>query len=121
MRFCKAVNLRTGAVLGERVEVAATFYHRALGLLGRRALKSGAGMFIPGCSAIHTFFMLFPIDALFLDEHHRITKALVNMKPFRIAISPRGTKSVLELPCGTLSQGICHRGDAVSFSLCTEE
>jgi len=71
-------------VLGIDAEVAETFAERAKGLIGRRSLDPGRGLLIPRCNAIHTFFMRFPIDAIFLDRHGRVVKTVRNIRPWRL-------------------------------------
>lgn len=115
MRVAKAVHLKKGEVFADQVGVATTLYQRTRGLLGRGALKDGEGLFIPKCKSIHTFFMRFPIDVLFLDRNNAVTKIVPCLVPFRIAVGPWRTSGVLELQCGTLGEGRFDRGDTISF------
>jgi uncharacterized membrane protein (UPF0127 family) len=115
MRVAKAVHLKTGEVCADQVGVATTFYQRTRGLLGRAAVKNGEGLYIPRCKSIHTFFMRFPIDVLFLDKDNAVTRMIPCLVPFRIAVGPWPTSSVLELQCGTLAEGRFDRGDTISF------
>jgi uncharacterized membrane protein (UPF0127 family) len=61
---------------------------------------TGTGLVLPRCSSIHTCFMHFTIDIVFLDANNRVIKVVENLKPWRIAYCPRA-KTVLELPGGT--------------------
>src|SRR5918992_3438747 len=79
----------------ERCLVAETPLSRLRGLLGRSRLASGEGLLIRPTSAIHTCFMRFPIDAVFLDRDLVVVKIVSNLRPWRVA-ARRGTKSVLE-------------------------
>lgn len=115
MRVAKAVHLKNEEVFAHQVGVATTFYQRTRGLLGRDALKDGEGLFIPRCRAIHTFFMRFPIDVLFVDKNNAVTKIVPCLVPFRIAVGPWRTSGALELQCGTLGEGRFDRGDTISF------
>ena len=72
---------------------------RMRGLLGRKGLEAGDGMLITKTSSIHTFFMAFPIDAVFLDKELRVRRIAHDVRPFRMAWKP-GSRSVLELPAG---------------------
>ncbi len=74
---------------------------RMRGLLGRSALPPGGGMLIERCASIHTFFMRFPIDAVFLDAGLVVRKVAPNLKPWRLA-SCWSAGCVLELPAGAL-------------------
>ena len=71
---------------GVRAEVARTFPQRARGLIGRRGLEAGEGMLILKCNAIHTFFMRFPIDAVFFDKDDHVVKTVRNIRPWRFMV-----------------------------------
>ncbi len=72
---------------------------RMRGLLGRKSLEPGAGLLIPRTSSIHTFFMAFPIDAVFLDRDLRVRSVVRDVRPFRMIFRP-GSRNVLELAAG---------------------
>jgi uncharacterized membrane protein (UPF0127 family) len=69
------------------------------GLLGRDGLAEGEGMLFTRTGSIHTFFMRFPIDAVFCDRELRVLKVVRELPPWRTA-SKRGAKVVVELPAG---------------------
>ena len=115
MSHLRALNIRTNQVLAGQVQVAASFYHRTKGLLGRAGMKKGEGLYITQCSSIHTFFMRFSIDILFLDKERKITKMVSKLKPFRVAFGARRTIGVLELPEGTVDKNQCEIGDLISL------
>lgn len=75
--------MRTIRVQNIRAEVAETFCERARGLIGHRPLAPGEGMLILRCNCIHTFFMRFPIDAVFLDKEDRVVRIVRNIQPWR--------------------------------------
>ena len=75
---------------------------RMVGLLGRRGLAAGDGLVIRPCYAIHTWFMRFPIDVLFLDEAGSVLRAVEALPPFRFASGGRHARVTVELPAGTL-------------------
>jgi uncharacterized membrane protein (UPF0127 family) len=85
-----------------RVDTADTFWKRALGLMGKPRLEAGRGLLIPRCRSIHTCFMRFPIDVIFLDEQNRTVKIIRNIKPWRLAWGDRKACSVLEVESGWL-------------------
>lgn len=80
-------------------ELADGFFSRARGLLGRRGLPAGEGMLIRPCSSVHTFFMRFPVDVVFLDEHLTVLHVVSRLRPFRAALR-RGAHATLELAAG---------------------
>jgi len=102
-------------VLALHLTRAETFLTRSIGLLGRRRLEAGEGLLIRGCSSIHTFFMFFNIDVVFLSRENRVTKIVKGLPPFRIALGPWKTYSVLELPTGTIAESQTEVGDFLSF------
>ena len=69
------------------------------GLLGRDELRPGEGLLLRPASSIHTFFMRFPIDAVFLDRDLVVRKVEPDVKPWRLAFG-RGARQVLELGGG---------------------
>jgi uncharacterized membrane protein (UPF0127 family)/CheY-like chemotaxis protein len=95
------VNLTRGSVVSERGVVADRARTRMRGLLGRRTMPAGEGLLLKPAPSIHTAFMRFPIDAVFLDANLRIVKLVDNLGPWRTA-SARSARSVLELKAGEI-------------------
>lgn len=85
-------------ICGVKAIVADTFLSRMRGLLGRDGLPAGEGMLIMRCNAIHTFFMRFAIDAIFLDAGFKPVKTVRAIKPWRFCVwgGPRA-RHVLEI------------------------
>lgn len=98
------VNLTRGISLCEGA-IADRPLPRMKGLLGRGHLPSGEGILLRPAPSIHTAFMRFPIDALFLDEGMKVLAIEPSLSPWRVA-GRRGARSVLELAAGE-----CHRLD----------
>jgi uncharacterized membrane protein (UPF0127 family) len=94
----KTVSLRTvdGGVVCERCLVADSPWPRMRGLLGRRGLESGEGLLLRPTGSVHTFFMRFPIDVVFLSRDGEVLKVARAVPPWRTAAA-RGAKAVLEL------------------------
>jgi uncharacterized membrane protein (UPF0127 family) len=88
-----------GTVVCEHCLLAETMFARLRGLLGRSGLSSGEGMLLRPAASIHTAFMRFPIDAVFLDRESRVLKVAAELAPWRAAAC-RGSRTVLELPAG---------------------
>jgi uncharacterized membrane protein (UPF0127 family) len=97
-------------------EVAGNPWTRAVGLLGRKELPEGRGLWIRPCRSIHTFFMRFPIDVAYLSSDHTVVKISARLRPFRLSVGGRGADSVLELPPGFLERAGLQVGDKLSFS-----
>jgi uncharacterized membrane protein (UPF0127 family) len=99
-----------GDVVCDRCVVADTPTSRLRGLLGRSELRPGEGLLLRPASAIHTCFMRFPIDAVFLDRDWRVLGIRGDVRPWRAA-SRRGAKAVLELPAGESARRGLEPGD----------
>lgn len=74
---------------------------RMQGLLGRAPLKNHQAFLITPCSSIHTFFMSYTLDLVFLDKGWRIHRLLPGVRPWRMAWAP-GASMVLELQAGAM-------------------
>ncbi len=84
------------------------------GLLGRRVLPPGWGMMIERSASVHTFFMRFPLDLIFLDETFAVVKVIHRLRPWRFAAA-RGARHVVELPAGTLESVPVEPGDRLQI------
>lgn len=82
------------------LEVAATEWARGKGLLGRSSLGPEQALWIRRCNSIHTFFMKFPIDCVFLDKNLRVKAIHHEIKAFRMVWPVWGASSVIEFPAG---------------------
>jgi len=101
---------RTSGALATAVEVASTRQERRRGLLGREGLDPGAALILQPCAAIHTAFMRFPIDAVFLRRDGRVVRVVRNLRPWRIAVSVTA-HAVVELAAGVLDRHPIEVGD----------
>lgn len=106
-------NASRGLVLGYKVAGADTFRLRLLGLMFRAQLPQGQGLLIRPCRAVHTHFMRFPIDVLFLDGENRVVHVIAAMAPWKLSPTIRAADAVLELPAGTA--GATAPGDQIEF------
>jgi uncharacterized membrane protein (UPF0127 family) len=113
--FYRVYNAETNLTLGERVRPAHTFWTRLVGLLGSKELPEQSGLWLKPCSGIHTMGMNYPIDVVFLNKQHQVTKTVSNIHPNRFCPAGRGTKTVLELPTGTASRLKIKAGDQLVF------
>jgi uncharacterized membrane protein (UPF0127 family) len=98
------------------LRVARTFLERSTGLLGRAHLPVGEALWIQGtkylgCNSIHTLFMRFAIDAVFVDRDLKVKKVYRGLGPWKLTWPVSGAHSVFELPAGTLKQAPVAVGD----------
>ena len=92
-------------IIGEKIIVAKNIFSRLKGLMFERKMK-GDGLLLDPCYSIHTFFMKFSIDAVFLDKEGKVVKILRDLKPWRMSWYYPGAKQVLELKAGDLPSTI---------------
>lgn len=110
----KAINLSDGAVVGENIQPAFSFWPRFKGLLGRRFLAEGEGLLLHPCDSIHCLGMRFTIDAVFLDRDFRVLAIRESMRPGAVA-SCKKACYVLELAAGNIARCRINIGDWISF------
>ncbi|MEI6515320.1 MAG: DUF192 domain-containing protein [bacterium] len=91
-----------GVILIPHLTIAGTFHARAEGLLGKSGLEPGYGLLIRPCSSIHTLFMRFPIDVIFLDSQNRVVRIVRNLPPWRMARGGWKAQTVVEVQSGWL-------------------
>ena len=104
-----------GRVVCEHVLVAARPLQRMRGLLGRSELPEGEGILLRPAGSIHTFFMRFAIDAVFLDRDLVVIGIEPSLGPWRTA-SRRGARSVVELASGECERRDIEVGDALAVA-----
>src|SRR6188472_1335226 len=104
-----------GRVVAESVTVADSTGRRLRGLLGKKDLPSGQGVLLRPAWSIHTAFMRFPIDVVFLDADQIVVKIVPNLGPFHTA-SCRGAREVVELRAGECERRGLALGDRVAWA-----
>jgi uncharacterized membrane protein (UPF0127 family) len=104
--YLLAFNATRGKTVAARVEKADTAATRSKGLLGRASLPADEGLWIVPCPMIHTLFMKFPIDVLFLDSELRVRRVIENLPPWRFSPWVWSASSVLELRGGALGGSV---------------
>jgi uncharacterized membrane protein (UPF0127 family) len=102
-------------VLANRLEVAGSGATRTKGLLGRDGLNAGGGLWIVPCESVHTFFMRFAIDLVYLDRKNKVKKVRSAVGPWRVSACLTA-HSVLELPAGTVRDTLTKAGDTLEFT-----
>src|SRR5262245_24678978 len=112
-------NARTGAMVANHVEGAFDSKSRRRGLLGRDGLDPGAVLIIAPCESVHTFFMRFAIDVVFVDRAGQIVKICPHVKPWRIALA-LGAFATLEFAAGAFDRAGTRVGDRLVVAPPTE-
>jgi uncharacterized membrane protein (UPF0127 family) len=93
------------------VAPADTTFARLKGLIGRLKLRVDEGLWIVPSCGVHTVGVLFPLDLVYLDDHHRVVHLIEHFPRFRIAPLRTQASSVLELPTHTIYSSQTQPGD----------
>ncbi|MDD5196830.1 MAG: DUF192 domain-containing protein [Candidatus Omnitrophota bacterium] len=107
----KIINQTRSSVLADDTIIADTFFRRVRGLLGKNSLNQGQALILNPCNSIHTYFMRFPIDILFVDENNRVLQIITDLVPFRFSPLFFKSRLVIELPAGTIRSTATSQGD----------
>lgn len=112
----QVVNRGRGTVVARRVERADSFWRRLRGLMFRTALPLGTGLLIRPCNQVHTYWMRFPIDVVFLDRAGRVVGVQSELHPGRMWPRVKGAHAALELPAGTVAATRTAPGDLLDLN-----
>src|SRR5512144_3343440 len=104
------MNDRTRSAVALEIDLAASRAERRRGLLGRDSLGANEGLLLPPCIAVHTAFMRFPIDVIFIDRDGRAVRIVPQVRPWRMTASLRA-HAVIELAAGTAAATDIQVGD----------
>jgi uncharacterized membrane protein (UPF0127 family) len=98
----RLLNQSNGKELAAHVKVADTFFSRFKGLMLTQSLPTGHSLYIKPCPSIHTFFMNYSIDVLYINENNEIVGTDEQLQPAKLGKRCKGAYSVFELPEGTV-------------------
>lgn len=108
----KIQNRTRQTTLATTARRAEGFMARLKGLMFQNELPAGGGLLLRPESSIHTFFMRFPIDVLYLSQEWQVLRATANMPPYRLGpLFTKGCHAILELPAGTIAETGTEVGD----------
>jgi uncharacterized membrane protein (UPF0127 family) len=108
------INKTRAAVLAENVELAITWFARLRGLLSKTKLPQRQCLVLHPCNSIHTCFMKFNIDVLFVKESGEIVHQMENVSPYRFSPVIKEARFVIELPAGEIRYTGTKSGDFVN-------
>ena len=108
-------NADRGTMLVTRGKLASSFTSRFFGLMGRKGVEDGGGLLIASSTSIHSFFMRFRFDAIFIDREGRVVKVVPAMRQWWVAFGGKGAKDVLELPAHVAERTQTQPGDLLVF------
>jgi uncharacterized membrane protein (UPF0127 family) len=106
----KIKHSKSGKLIGSEIKEAKSFMDRTVGLMFKNSMNGYDGLLLSPCPSIHTFFMRFKIDVIFMDKSYSIVKIIRDIKPWRMSRMYFKAYYCLELPSGRLSLEI-NEGD----------
>lgn len=112
----RIVNLTRSTVLGTRVKLADSWWSRFRGYLGRPAPRSGEGILLVPCNAVHTYGMAFELDVIFLGADGSVLHMIPEMRPRRRSPRVPRCRYVLEVPPGTIRETGTSVGDSFTWT-----
>lgn len=102
---------------GASVRTATGFWARFRGLMLTAPLPPDRGLLLPGCASVHSFFMRYPIDLVYLDRDGVVTQLMRDFKPWQVSVGIPRTAHTLELPAGSIARFALHVGDELEDAL----
>ena len=111
----KVRNKTKNTTVVEKAIMADTFWHRLIGLMGKSELGDNSGIILTPCNSVHTLFMRFPIDVIFLNNKLEILLIKQNLQPWSISPIVARAKYVLEVNAGRALASLTEVGDTIAF------
>lgn len=115
----RVVNLTREQTLITKGRLADSFWSRFRGLIGTNGLQAGEGLLIARSNSIHTHFMRFAIDVLYVGSDCEVVGIDHALRPWRFGRIHRGARFVLELPPGTAKATNTQVGDRLEVTGCS--
>ena len=100
-------------IIADKVNIAKTFLTRSIGLLSKTSMPKDEGLIIKPCCSIHTFFMRFPIDVVFIDCKNMVVALYENVLPNRILPIHFSSLYVIELAAGQIANKGIEKKDII--------
>ena len=107
------INKTNNFIISENLEVANSYFKRLKGLMFTKKLPEKNALKLIPCNQIHTFFMNYSIDVLYLDSDNNVIFCEENLKPGKIGARVKNALSVIELPNGKIKKSNIKIGDSV--------
>ena len=112
----RCFNPKTQEVFADNLKMNNTYFSRLIGLMFKKDLPAGSGIILKPCTQIHTCFMRFNIDVIFLDENLHVLHVIENMPPWRVSPLFLKSRYTIELPAGTLKRRV-KKGETLALAL----
>ena len=111
----KLYNSTQNCLIADEVKIADNFISRTIGLISKKEILEPEGLLIKPCCSIHTFFMKFDIDVLFVNRKNEIIALYENVKPWKILPIHLTSQYVVELPTGIISSKQIFKGNILKY------
>ncbi|WP_088007102.1 DUF192 domain-containing protein [Indiicoccus explosivorum] len=110
------INFSNGRTIAADLKEAYRFWPRFKGLMMTEQFPEGGALHLAPCPSVHTFFMKYAIDVLYLNEENGIVGLEENLEPGKLGRRFPGARSVIELPAGTIRRTSAAVGHTVAFA-----
>ncbi len=107
-------NKNKATVLSKSAKTANSFFLRLKGLMFKKSMDEQGALIFINAPSIHTFFMRFPIDILFLDKKMRVTRICHSVYPGRCVFCLNAAFTI-EFPALKLAKLNVEIGDTIEF------
>jgi uncharacterized membrane protein (UPF0127 family) len=111
----KVYNSTQNNIISEDAKVAQNFVTRTIGLLLKKSFLKGEALIIKPCCSIHTFFMRFAIDVVFVNKKNEVVASYSNVVPWRVLPIHPSSWYVIELPVGSVEACNVCKGDLIAI------
>lgn len=102
------------------ITIANGFWQRFKGLMLSKPLPTDRALLISRCSSVHTFFMRYALDLIYLDNDNRVVKLVRGVKPWRMSWGGTGATQILEMTTGGIDLFAIQMGEPMVISNATE-
>ncbi len=113
MRNLTQLNFRAPSGRQISIDVADSFISRFKGLMGRK--EGNYGLLLISCNSIHTCFMRYPLDILFLNDENQVVAIKRGVRPFHLVMPVKGATKALEFPSSLHASAFVKVGDILNF------
>ena len=108
------VNVTRGTTIARHIDIAASFWARAQGLIGRADLPADHALVLHPCNSVHALFLTFPLDVIYLDRDDRVLRVFC-LRPWHVGPIVWRSRTVIELPTGTAARTEIVAGDLIAW------
>lgn len=111
----KLYNSTQNNLIADDVQVAENYFSRNIGLLSRKSISPNEALVIRPCFSVHTLFMKFAIDVLFVGANRKVIALYENVRPWRILPIHLTSRYVVELAAGQIAVNNICLGDIINL------